>query len=107
MSVHVSQCRGCGHLVYPARLWCPACGHGQARPAAVEDAELQAWTELPSKDGGPATLVATVRALPAGPVLVVRLEQPPTHVGQRLRLFERDMQGRPLPWARVTAEPQA
>lgn len=106
MSIKVSQCCSCGHLVYPARLWCPACGHDQARAAAVEDAELQAWTALPSKDGAPATVVATVRALPAGPVLVVRLEEPPIHGDQRLSLFERDMAGQALPWARVPAKPQ-
>ncbi|MEN5065856.1 hypothetical protein [Achromobacter aegrifaciens] len=106
MSVDVSQCCSCGHLVYPVRLWCPACGHGQARAAAVEQAELQAWTELPSRNGAPAAVIATVRALPAGPVLVVRLEEPPAHAGQRLWLFERDTDGQPLPWARVAAEPQ-
>ncbi len=101
MSVKVSQCCRCGHLVYPARLWCPACGHGQAQPAAVEQAELQAWTELPSRDGEPARIIGTVRALPAGPVLVARLEEAPSREGQRLRLFERDMQGHSLPWARA------
>lgn len=106
MSIKVSQCCSCGHLVYPARLWCPACGHDQARAAAVEHAELQAWTVLPSRDGAPATVVATVRALPAGPVLVVRLEESPVQAGQRLSLFERDMDGQALPWARVPAEPQ-
>ncbi|MNO08349.1 hypothetical protein D3C81_2309490 [compost metagenome] len=55
---------------------------------------------MPAKPGeaGPA-VVATVRALPDGPVMVVRLEAPPTHVGQRLHLFERTMQGLALPWA--------
>ncbi|MDF8361769.1 hypothetical protein [Achromobacter anxifer] len=101
MSVHVSECCRCGHRVYRARLWCPACGHGQARTAQVEQAELQAWTELPSKDGAPARIIATVRALPVGPVLVARLEAPPAGEGQRLRLFERDMQGISLPWARA------
>lgn len=107
MSVNVSLCSSCGHLVYPVRLWCPACGHGQARAAAVEQAELLAWTELPSRHGAPAAVIATVRALPEGPVLVVRLEEPPTHAGQLLSLFERDTDGRPLPWARLVAEPRS
>ncbi len=107
MSVNVSQCCACGHLVYPARLWCPACGHGQARAAAVEDAVLEAWTVLPSRNGAPAAIVATVRALPAGPVLVVRLEEAPGQAGQRLRLYEHEMQGRPLPWARALAGHEA
>ena len=44
-------------------------------------------------------VIATVRALPDGPVLVARLEDVPTHIGQRLRLFGRKTQGRVLPWA--------
>ncbi|WP_454668842.1 zinc ribbon domain-containing protein [Achromobacter kerstersii] len=44
-------------------------------------------------------VIATVRALPDGPVLVARLEDMPTHIGQRLRLFGRKTQGRVLPWA--------
>lgn len=102
MSLIVFQCRFCGHWVYPARLWCPVCGQdqNQAREIAAEHAELLAWTMMPAKPGQAApALIATVRALPDGPVMVVRLETPPTHAGQRLHLFERTMQGRALPWA--------
>ena len=56
MSLHVFACAACGHKVYPARLWCPACGHAQAEPVAVESGELLAWTSIP--DGG--------RTAPAG-----------------------------------------
>lgn len=102
MSLNVIQCRACGHRVYPARLWCPVCGQDQtqAQPVAVDYAELQAWTVMPAKadDAAPA-IIGTARALPDGPVLVLRLEDMPTHIGQRLRLFERQSQGRPLPWA--------
>lgn len=122
----VDECRACGHRVYPARLWCPACGHDEARPVGVEEGELLAWTVMPDKgraaqpdsgsdspdpsgsldsanppgpsDPGP-VFIATVRALPDGPVLVVRLQAPPAHIGQRLRLFERQVSGRALPWA--------
>lgn len=98
MSLHVVQCRACGHQTYPARLWCPACGDDQARAAqvAVDYAEVIAWTVLPAPG---ATIIATARVLPSGPVLVLRLEELPTRVGQRLRLFERKTEGRALPWA--------
>jgi len=117
MSLHVYQCRACGHRVYPARLWCPACGHDEAQEVAVDEGDLLAWTVMPDKgraaqpgsgsdsgsppdptDPGP-VIIATVRALPEGPVLVVRLQAPPAHIGQRLRLFERQALGRALPWA--------
>lgn len=108
MSVHVMQCRACGHRTYPARLWCPSCAHdqGDAMPVAVEYAELIAWTVMPGKadaagEGGTESpvIIGTARALPNGPTLVLRLEEMPTHAGQRLRLFARKMDGRPLPWA--------
>lgn len=117
----VDECCACGHRVYPARLWCPACGHDEARSVAVDEGELLAWTVMPDKGRavqpdagsdspnstnppGPAAdpkpvIIATVRALPDGPVLVVRLQAPPAHIGQRLRLFERQTSGRALPWA--------
>lgn len=144
MSLNIDQCRACAHRFYPSRLWCPACGHDQVQPVAVDDAELLAWTVMPAKkddskrddskrdesgrdesgtgqsnsteskstesksaesksgesDGAPdLVVIATVRALPDGPVLVARLEDMPTHSGQRLRLFGRKTQGRVLPWA--------
>lgn len=104
MSLNVIQCGACGHRVYPARLWCPACGQdqAQAQPVAVDYAELQAWTLVPAKDAGAApAIIGAARALPDGPVLVLRLQDLPTHTGQRLRLFERKSQGRVLPWART------
>lgn len=116
----VNECRACGHRVYLARLWCPACGHDESRPVAVDEGELLAWTVMPDKgraaqpdpgsdspnsprspgpsDPGP-VIIATVRAVPVGPVLVVRLQAPPSHIGQRLRLFQRQVSGRALPWA--------
>ncbi len=122
----VNECCACGHRVYPARLWCPACGHDESRPVAVDEGELLAWTVMPDKgravqpdsgsdspnppgfldsanppgpsDPGP-VIIATVRAVPVGPVLVVRLQAPPSHIGQRLRLFQRQVSGRALPWA--------
>lgn len=122
----VNECCACGHRVYPARLWCPACGHDESRPVAVDEGELLAWTVMPDKgravqpDSGPDSpnppgfldsanppgpsdpgpvIIATVRAVPVGPVLVVRLQAPPSHIGQRLRLFQRQVSGRALPWA--------
>ncbi|MBB1593339.1 hypothetical protein [Achromobacter sp. UMC46] len=106
MSAIVFQCQACNHRVYPARLWCPACGQDQsgALHIAVEQAELLAWTAMPARQAEAApVIVATVRALPDGPVMVVRLDAPPTHTGQRLRLDERTMQGRSLPWACAAA----
>lgn len=105
MSFRVMECARCGHRVYPARLWCPACGHERAREVAVEDAELLAWTRVPGKadDGG--CVLATVNALPRGPLLVVRLPEAPGHeTGQRLRLFARTVQGVALPWAQAPSE---
>lgn len=124
MSLLIDQCRACAHRFYPSRLWCPACGHDQVQPVAADYAELLAWTVMPakkdeskrdesgsnksgnneSKVGDPddtldLVVIATVRALPDGPVLVARLEDMPTHIGQRLRLFGRKTQGRVLPWA--------
>ena len=54
-----------------ARLWCPACGHA-AEPVAVESGELLAWTSIPDGEGG-LRLLATVRALPQRPDLIIRL----------------------------------
>ena len=73
MSLHVFACAACGHKVYPARLWCPACGHAQAEPVAVESGELLAWTSIPDGEGG-LRLLATVRArCRKGPDLIIRL----------------------------------
>lgn len=119
MSLLIDQCRACAHRFYPSRLWCPACGHDQVQSMAADYAELLAWTVMrakkdeskrdesgnnESKVGDPdntldLVVIATVRALPNGPVLVARLEDMPTHIGQRLRLFGRKTQGRVLPWA--------
>ncbi len=107
MSVNVFECHACGHRVYPARLWCPACGQdqAQARHVPVEAGELLAWTTMPAKPGEAApAVVATIRALPDGPVMVARLDAPPAHIGQRLHLFERTMQGLALPWASATPQ---
>jgi len=105
MSVHISLCSACGHRVFPARLWCPACGHDRMHSAPVQAAQIQAWTVAPAQGSAPPAVVATVRALPDGPVLVVRLEAAPLRIGQRVDLFERSiersMQGQPLPWGRV------
>ncbi|MGE8638536.1 MAG: hypothetical protein ACN6PR_07840 [Achromobacter sp.] len=107
MSLNVFQCRACRHRVYPARLWCPACGQNQdpARQVPVEQGEVLAWTAMPARPGEAAPVeVATVRALPDGPVMVVRVDATPTHAGQRLYLFERTMQGLALPWASATPQ---
>jgi len=66
----------------------------------VQAAQIQAWTVAPAQGSAPPAVVATVRALPDGPVLVVRLEAAPSRIGQRVDLFERSMQGQRLPWAR-------
>lgn len=104
MSFSVMECEQCGHRVYPARLWCPACGHDRAREVAVEQAELLAWTHVPGKadDGG--SVFATVNALPRGPLLVARLPDEPRGAGQRLRLLARTVQGVALPWAQALSE---
>lgn len=101
MSVNVSQCGACGRRVYPARLWCPACGHDQSLSVPVEQGEIQAWTTTADPVAELPVVVATVRALPEGPVLVVRLEETPSHAGQRVSLLERQTNGRLLPWARI------
>ena len=92
--------RGLRPQVYPARLWCPACGHGQAEPVAVDSGELLAWTSIPDGEGG-LRLLATVRALPQGPDLIIRL--PPElaeslRAGQRLALSTRRQDGFDAPW---------
>lgn len=99
MSVAVSECARCAHRVYPARLWCPACGHDQARDVAVDDAALLAWTRVPGAAAEDDRILATVLALPRGPVLVVRLDAEPPGEGQRLRLTTHVEQGVALPWA--------
>lgn len=109
MSFNVRECAQCGHRVYPARLWCPACGHDRAVEAPVEEAELLAWTQVPGKAAGGGGIIATVNALPRGPLLVVRLPDVPQAVGQRLRLLARmelgteqgTEQGVALPWAQA------
>lgn len=101
MSFNVMECAQCGHRVYPARLWCPACGHERAREVAVEQAELLAWTRVPGKGGDAGGVFATVNALPRGPLLVVRLPEAPQAAGQRLRLFADMAQGAALPRAQA------
>lgn len=103
MSIDISQCSACGHRVFPARLWCPACGHDQAHASAAQDAEILAWTEAPAQ-GLESVVIATARALPDGPVLVVRLDAPPSRRGQRVELIDRGSQGQPLPWGRVRTD---
>ena len=109
MSFNVRQCAQCGHRVYPARLWCPACGHDRAVEEPVEEAALRAWTQMHAKAAGGGGIIATVNALPRGPLLVVRLPDVPQAVGQRLRLLARmelgteqgTEQGVALPWAQA------
>ena len=79
---NVRECAQCGHRVYPARLWCPACGHDRAVEAPVEEAELLAWIQVPGKAAGGGSIIATVNALPHGPLLVVRLPDVPQAVGR-------------------------
>lgn len=101
MTLLVHACRACGHQVYPVRLWCPACGHDQADPVAVEDGELLAWTTIAGGEGG-LRLIATVRVLPAGPELVVRIAPESAdglRAGQRLALWTRPQDGFDAPWA--------
>jgi uncharacterized OB-fold protein len=100
MSIDVSQCSACAHRVFPARLWCPACGHDRTHSAAAQEAEILAWTQT-STQGLESVVIATVRALPGGPVLVVRLDARPSRIGQRVELVDRGSQGQPLPWGRV------
>ncbi|CAB3921042.1 MULTISPECIES: Zn-ribbon domain-containing OB-fold protein [Achromobacter] len=98
MSFSISQCSACGHRVFPARLWCPACGHDRAHPAAVQEAEIQAWTVAPAQGAEAVAVLATARALPEGPILVVRLDTVPSRVGQRVDLTDRGEEDLPLPW---------
>lgn len=107
MSFSVMECAQCGHRVYPARLWCPACGHERAREVAVEQAELLAWTRVPGKGGDADGVFATVNALPRGPLLVVRLADMPQGVGQRLRLSTRTAHGAALPWEQALPQGDA
>ncbi|MGE8659147.1 MAG: hypothetical protein ACN6O8_20580 [Achromobacter sp.] len=104
MSFNVMECARCAHRVYPARLWCPACGHDRAREVAVEQAELLAWTRVPAKAGEGGSVLATVNALPRGPLLVARLPDVPQGAGQRLRLLARIEQGVTLPWAQALSK---
>ena len=100
MSVEISACSACGHRVFPARLWCPACGHDRAHGAPAHEAEIQAWTEISGQDSE-RLVIATVRALPDGPVLVVRLDAAPAQIGQRVDLADHGKAGQPLPWGRI------
>ena len=100
MSLHVFACAACGHKVYPARLWCPACGHAAGGTRGGRSGELLAWTSIPDGEGG-LRLLATVRALPQGPDLIIRL--PPElaeslRAGQRLALSTRRQDGFDAPW---------
>jgi uncharacterized OB-fold protein len=104
MSFMVNECTQCAHRVYPARLWCPACGHDQASAVAVDEAELLAWTRVPGPAGEANRLIATVQALPRGPALAVRLDAEAGSIGQRLRLVAREEHGVVLPWAEPVAE---
>ncbi|MGE4437447.1 zinc ribbon domain-containing protein [Achromobacter sp.] len=105
MSFNVMECAQCGHRVYPARLWCPACGHDGAHEVALEEAELLAWTQVPGKAGESGSVFATVNALPRGPLLVVRLPEAPRQgAGQRLRLLAHTWQGVTLPWAQAPSD---
>lgn len=104
MSLHVHECESCGHRVWPVRLWCPVCHRDRFVPVPVETGRLLAWTRI---EGGrePGLLIATVQALPDGPVLVARLEQAPSVEGQTLSLETFVREGVSLPYARVRPPP--
>lgn len=71
-----------------------------ARASDASQAIDAAQASDSSEEEAPApAIIATARALPSGPVLVLRLDELPTRAGQRLRLYERTTQGRALPWA--------
>lgn len=77
-------------------------------PQALEPSPqaLEPSPQVLEPSGRPAgeAIIATVRVLPNGPVLVLRLDEAPTRPGQRLRLFERIVQGQALPWARALTD---
>lgn len=100
MSIDISQCSACGHRVFPARLWCPACGHDRAHAAPAGEAEIQVWTEIAGQGSEP-IVIATARVLPEGPVLVVRLDAAPSRTGQRVDLSDGGQEGQPLPFGRI------
>lgn len=95
MSFTVLACQACGHRVYPARIWCPVCGHDQTAPVQAEAAELLAWTRVEGRGGSAERHFATLRALPHGPILVARLVQTP--LAQARWRLQTGPDG--LPWA--------
>lgn len=76
MTLKVFQCTQCGHTLFPARYFCPACGGGQWRECGVERGTIAESTVLRHRVGaqgdGDVHLASVVTS--AGPIVIARLE---------------------------------
>ena len=76
MTLKVFQCTQCGHTLFPARYFCPACGAGQWRECAVERGIVAESTVVRHRVGahgeGGVHLASVVTS--AGPIVIARLE---------------------------------
>jgi len=91
-AVLIWQCRGCGHVMFPARLGCPACGAETFDPVPVREGTITAHTR--QRDG---SLIVSV-AVAGGVTLVARHAGADAAPGQRVRLEDRGGE-HPAPWA--------
>jgi uncharacterized OB-fold protein len=79
-----AECGRCGHVVFPARLWCPRCGASDWRPREPGAGIVEEVTIVRRAPGG---LAAPVRLgsvrLDAGPLVTARLD-PGVGAGSRV-----------------------
>ncbi|QCP52015.1 rubredoxin [Trinickia violacea] len=77
MTLSVFQCTQCGATLFPARVFCPACGGAQWRECAVVRGTVNESTvvrhRVGAQEGGDVHLASVVTS--AGPVVIARLEQ--------------------------------
>ena len=76
MTLKVFQCAQCGHTLFPARYFCPACGGGQWRECAVERGTVAESTVVRHRVGahGEGDVHLASVATSAGPIVIARLD---------------------------------
>lgn len=69
--LEVTRCIACGHVSWPPRLLCPACGAADFEPVAAGLGVVKQRTDTQTPTGDPVALATVV--LDAGPWVVARI----------------------------------
>ena len=68
--LNVTRCCSCGHVAWPPRLLCPACGAAEFEDVAAGPGEVHEGTDTATPAGDAVALVTVVLA--SGPWVVAR-----------------------------------